>query len=285
MSSSRMEVGEIREAIAEQFHQPSSMLGEETLRLVTEFLAALNRGELRAAHRDEQGGWTADVVVKQGILLAFRAGTLTRKEQPPFFWSDKSTLPLRTIDPFQHNLRLVPGGSSIREGCYLGQNVVCMPPMYINIGAWVDDDTMIDSHVLIGSCAQIGKRVHLSAGAQIGGVLEPVGAVPVVIEDNVLVGGNAGIFEGTIVRQGAVVGAGTILTRTMPVYDLVKERVIEAGPGEALDIPERAVVVPGSRPARGSFAHQAGLQVYTPLIIKYRDEGTEARTALSEDLR
>jgi len=201
-----------------------------------------------------------------------------------FVFYDKSTYPLKRIR-LEDNIRIVPGGSSIRDGCYVGRGVVCMPPMYINVGAYVDDGTLIDSHALVGSCAQIGKRVHLSAGAQIGGVLEPVGSMPVIIEDDVLVGGNCGVYEGTIVRQGAILGAGTILTGSTPVYDLVKDAVYRKTEDAPLVIPENAVVVPGSRAITKGRGHKLGLSLYTPIIVKYRDAKTQSAIQLEDSLR
>jgi 2,3,4,5-tetrahydropyridine-2-carboxylate N-succinyltransferase len=277
--------GRYREEIAEHFSRDRSLLDDRTRELVIDLLQQLNEGQLRSANRLPDGTWQADVTVKQGILLGFRIGVVVELESKPFQLSDKDTFPLRQLDVVARNVRIVPGGSSIRTGAYIGRSVTCMPPMYINVGAYVDDDTMIDSHVLVGSCAQIGKRVHLSAGVQIGGVLEPIGLVPVIVEDDALVGGNAGIYEGTIVRQGAVIGSGTILNASTRVYDLVNERIISADSENALEIPERAVVVPGSRPARGDFARAHGLQLYTPVIVKYRDAKTDLRAALEGDLR
>src|SRR5438105_3371969 len=237
--------------------------------LFEEFKHALNRGEIRAAEKKPDGEWRVNAWVKQGILLGFRMGAIT--EMSPgsglrFF--DKDTYPLRPMT-VADNVRIVPGGSSIRDGAYIAPGVVCMPPMYVNAGAYVDEGTMIDSHALVGSCAQIGKRVHLSAAAQIGGVLEPVGAVPVVIEDDVLVGGGCGVYEGTIVRERAVLAAGTILTGSTPVYDLVHDRVIEADGDAPLEVPPAAVVVAGARAVTKGQARERGLSLYTPVIVKY----------------
>ena len=226
-----------------------------------------------------------DPVVKKGILLGFRLGTNTVWSEGPLPMADKDTFPPRTPPFIEQNIRIVPGGSAIRSGAYIGPNVTCMPPMYINVGAYVGEGTMVDSHALVGSCAQIGERVHLSAGVQIGGVLEPIGLAPVVVEDEVMVGGNCGIYEGTVVRQRAVIGTGVILNASTRVYDLVRETVHSASDEGPLVIPEGAVVVPGSRPARGDFAAAHNLQIATPLIIKYRDGATDARTALEEALR
>lgn len=249
------------------------------------FLDAVESGELRAAHRSESGEWVVDPAVKKGILVGFRLGDIVEMAQAPLPFADKNTYPPQRPDFVERGTRIVPGGSSIRRGAYVGRSVTCMPPMYINVGAYVDDGTMVDSHALVGSCAQIGKNVHLSAAAQIGGVLEPIGLAPVVIEDEVMVGGNTGVYEGTVVRRGAVLGTGTILNASTRVYDLVRGEVYSASAEGPLEIPEMAVVVPGSRPASGEFAKAHGLQIYTPLIIKYRDEGTSAKTALEEALR
>jgi 2,3,4,5-tetrahydropyridine-2-carboxylate N-succinyltransferase len=250
--------------------------------------AQLASGEVRAAEPDPTTptGWRVNTWVKQGILLGFRFGDVTDMSADhgrwPFF--DKDTLPLKKLDA-QSGVRVVPGGSTIRDGACIGKGVICMPPMYINIGAWVGDGTLVDSHALVGSCAQIGSRVHLSAAAQIGGVLEPVGALPVIIEDEVLVGGNCGVYEGAIVKRRAVLASGVVLTRSTPIYDLANERVIEAAPGEPLIVPEGAVVVPGSRPVTTGKGREWGLSVATPIIVKYRDERTDARTALEQWIR
>lgn len=256
----------------------------ESLKVIGLFLTELEKGSVRAAVRDEDGVWTAQPWVKQGILAAFRTGTVTEYPAASLSFIDKDTIPARRFKPAD-NVRIVPGGSSVRRGAYIGKGVVMMPPAFVNIGAYVDDDTMIDSHALVGSCAQIGKRVHLSAAAQIGGVLEPVGNVPVVIEDDVVVGGNCGIYEGTIVRGRAVIGAGVILTGSTPVYDLVRGQVYRRTPDHPLEIPYGAVVVPGSRPMKGAFAEQHGLQIAAPMIVKYRDEKTDSATALEDALR
>jgi len=251
-----------------------------------ELKSALNRGEVRAAERNAEGTWRANSWVKRGILLGFRIGAL--KDMSPadhslsFF--DKDTFPLRELK-LEHNVRIVPGGSSIRDGAFVAPGVVCMPPMYVNVGAYVDEGTMIDSHALVGSCAQIGKRVHLSAAAQIGGVLEPVGAVPVIIEDDVLVGGNCGVYEGTIVRNGAVLAPGTILTGATSVYDLVREQTYRRSAEAPLEIPARAVVVPGSRAVSTERGREWNLALYAPVIVKYRDEKTDRSVQLEDYLR
>jgi len=256
----------------------------EAVKTVGLFLAELEKGTIRAAHRDEDGVWTAQSWVKEGILAAFRFGVLAEFASGSLSFVDKDTIPARRFK-VQDGVRIVPGGSSIRRGSYIAKGVVMMPPAFVNIGAYVDEGTMIDSHALVGSCAQIGKRVHLSAAAQIGGVLEPIGNVPVVIEDDVVVGGNCGIYEGTIVRGRAVIGAGVILTGSTPVYDIVRGQVYRRTPERPLEIPFGAVVVPGARPMRGAFAEQHGLQIAAPLIVKYRDEKTDSSTALEEALR
>ncbi len=250
--------------------------------------SALSEGTVRAAEPDASSpsGWKVNAWVKRGILLGFRFGESIDMSADhgrwPFF--DKDTLPLKAIGAWS-GVRIVPGGSTVRDGAYLGRGVICMPPMYINIGAYVGDETLVDSHALVGSCAQIGSRVHLSAAAQIGGVLEPVGALPVIIEDEVLVGGNCGVYEGAIVKRRAVLAAGTILTRSTPLYDLPNDRIIEAQDGQPLVVPEGAVVVPGTRPVTTGRGREWGLSVATPIIVKYRDERTSARTALEAWIR
>jgi len=249
--------------------------------------AALSAGDERAAEPDAAApsGWRVNAWVKQGILLGFRFGQVVDASSDhgrwPFF--DKDTMPLKRLDAGA-GVRIVPGGSTVRDGAYLGRGVVCMPPMYINIGAYVGDETLVDSHALVGSCAQVGRRVHISAAAQIGGVLEPVGAIPVVIEDDVLVGGNCGVYEGAIVKRRAVLASGTILTGSTPIYDLPNARIIEPS-GGPLIVPEGAVVVPGARPVTGGAGRDWGLSVATPIIVKYRDERTDARTALEQWIR
>jgi 2,3,4,5-tetrahydropyridine-2-carboxylate N-succinyltransferase len=258
--------------------------------VIAELLASLEQGTVRAAERDTDGQWRAVPWVKRGILLAFRVGTVVGMSPDPghgthvFSFVDKHTLPPRIL-AVEDRVRIVPGGSTIRRGAHVAAGVVCMPPMYINAGAWIGAGTMVDSHALVGSCAQIGERVHLSAAAQIGGVLEPVNATPVVIEDDVVVGGNCGVYEGTIVRRRAVLAAGVVLTRSTPVYDLPQRRVIRAGGGGTLEIPEGAVVVPGSRAVHDEWGAAQGLALQTPVIVKYRDEKTDASTALEQWLR
>ncbi len=258
--------------------------------VVDKLLEALERGQVRAAERDATGDWLAVAWVKKGILLGFRVGAMVdmSPQLAPhgdgFHFFDKDTYPPRRLS-LSDGVRVVPGGSSIRRGAYVASGVVCMPPMYINVGAHVGTGTMIDSHALVGSCAQVGKRVHLSAAAQLGGVLEPVNASPVVVEDDVIVGGNCGIYEGTVVRKGAVIGAGVVLTRGTPVYDLVRETVHRAASGRPLVVPENAVVVPGARGVNSDWARAQGIALQTPVIVKYRDEKTDAATALESWLR
>jgi 2,3,4,5-tetrahydropyridine-2-carboxylate N-succinyltransferase len=248
-----------------------------------EFHEALTLGQIRAAEKID-GQWRVNTWVKQGILLGFRLGELEEMSSGALSFVDKDTFPARRFT-VADKIRVVPGGSSIRTGAYVAPGVICMPPMYINVGAYVDEGTLIDSHALVGSCAQIGKRVHLSAAAQVGGVLEPVNASPVIIEDDVLVGGNCGIYEGTQVRSGAVLGSGVILTRATPVYDIVREQVYRSTPETPLTIPENAVVVPGSRAITKGKAAEWGLSIYTPIIVKYRDEKTQGSIELEDLLR
>lgn len=250
-----------------------------------EFLHALDTGSIRAASPQENGSWTVSMWVKQGILLLFRKGKMVdMSTDDNFRFFDKDTIPTKTL-ALSDGVRIVPGGSSIRTGAYLSPGVICMPPMYINIGAWIGEGTMIDSHALVGTCAQIGARVHISAAAQIGGVLEPAGARPVIIEDDVMVGGNCGVYEGVRVRRRAVLGSGVVLNASTPVYDLVNETIIRSTSDEPLEIPEGAVVVAGSRTVQNGWGVENGLSVSTPLIVKYRDERTDARTALESALR
>ncbi len=248
------------------------------------FISLLDSGKIRAAEEID-GRWVVHEWVKKGILLGFKIGVLKEIESSgPFSFFDKSTYPLKKI-VLANNVRIVPGGTAVRRGAYLAPGVIMMPPSYVNVGAYVDEGTMIDSHALIGSCAQVGKRTHVSAAAQIGGVLEPVNALPVVIEDDVLVGGNCGIYEGTIVKKRAVIAAGVLLTASTPVYDCVHGNILRKSATGSLIIPENAVVVAGSRSMTTEFAGVHGLSVYTPLIVKYRDSKTDARTALEDALR
>lgn len=252
------------------------------------FLVLLNNGTVRAAEKKDER-WEANPWVKQGILLGMKLGRLAEHtirfpDGNDWTFVDKDTYPVKRFQK-EDSVRIVPGGSSVRDGAYLAPSVVMMPPAYVNVGAYVDAGSMIDSHALVGSCAQIGRNVHLSAATQIGGVLEPVGAVPVVIEDDVMVGGNCGVYEGTVVSRRAVLGTGVILNGSTPVYDLVHERIIRKSEGTPLTIPEGAVVVAGARKIQGDFAEKNGLSVYTPMIIKYRDEKTDSATALESALR
>jgi 2,3,4,5-tetrahydropyridine-2-carboxylate N-succinyltransferase len=257
----------------------------EARRVFIEFRDALTAGEIRAAERRSDGTWQTNTWVKQGILLGFRLGTMVESGDPKVLsFVDKDTFPARSFR-VADGVRVVPGGSAVRTGCYVAPSVVCMPPMYINVGAYVDEGTMVDSHALVGSCAQVGKRVHISAGSQIGGVLEPVNASPVIIEDDVLVGGNCGIYEGALVRSRAVLGSGVILTRSTPLYDVVRGEVYRATTDAPLTVPEGAVVVPGSRAITKGKASDWGLSVYTPIIVKYRDEKTDTSVELEDLLR
>jgi len=278
-------MSDLQRRIEELFPLPVAELPiEEANALFSDLKRALNRGEVRSAEPDGGGGWRVNSWVKQGILLGFRAGRLAEATIGGFQFFDKENLPLRTLT-LEDNVRLVPGGSSIRDGAYVAPGTICMPPMYINIGSYIDEGSMIDSHALVGTCAQIGRGVHVSAAAQIGGVLEPVGANPVIIEDNVLVGGNCGVYEGTIVRRRAVLASGVVLTASSRVYDVVNERIIAGAEGRPLEIPEGAVVVNGARRIAGAFAEDHGLAVAAPIIVKYRDERTDAKTALEAALR
>ncbi len=270
------------------FDTPPAAYTEEHFELFQRFKDALNEGHARAAEPDPASatGWRVNPWVKKGILLGFRMGALVDMSIDPARqpWFDKATYPVKRLGP-SSGVRIVPGGSSIRDGCFLGKGVTCMPPMYINAGTWVGDGTMIDSHALVGSCAQVGARCHVSAAAQIGGVLEPVGALPVIVEDEVLVGGNCGIYEGTVVKRRAVLGSGTILTRSTPVYDLARGEILQATDEQPLVIPEGAVVVAGSRAVTRGKGKEWGLSLYTPVIVKYRDEKTGARIQLEDLLR
>ena len=291
-----MNLSQLQTTIERHFAAGPSAIGDHSaMAAFLSLRAALESGELRAASPDPASptGWRVNAWVKQGILLGFRLGVLHdfpagELSFPGLSFVDKDTYPIRHFTPAD-GVRLVPGGSSIRAGAYVARGVVCMPPMYINAGAYVDEGAMVDSHALVGSCAQIGKRVHLSAAAQIGGVLEPVNAGPVIIEDDVLVGGNSGVYEGTIVRKGAVLAAGTILTRGTPVFDLVNGQILRATADLPLIIPENAVVVPGSRAVAKGKGHQLsqdwGLSIYAPVIVKYRDDKTSLSTALEDLLR
>jgi len=256
----------------------------EAVKTISLLLVELEKGAVRAAVRDDEGVWHPQTWVKEGILAAFKWGVAAEFASGSLSFIDKDTIPPRRFKAAD-GIRIVPGGSSIRRGSYIAKGVVMMPPAFVNVGAYVDEDTMIDSHALVGSCAQIGKRVHLSAAAQIGGVLEPIGNLPVVIEDDVVVGGNCGIYEGTIVRSRAVIGAGVVLTASTPVYDTVRGQIYRRTTDRPLEIPFGAVVIPGARPMKGAFAEQHGLHVATPMIVKYRDEKTDSATALEDALR
>lgn len=282
----------LAERIERLYRLETSSFGPEFFEAFTELKEGLNRGAIRAAAPAEDSretnpsGWRVNAWVKMGILLGFRIGVLENMSADhgrfPFF--DKNTFPLKKFG-MDSGVRVVPGGSSVRDGCYVGRGVTCMPPMYINVGAYVDDGTMIDSHALVGSCAQVGKRVHLSAGSQLGGVLEPVGALPVIVEDDVLIGGNCGIYEGTVVQRRAVIGAGTILTGSTPVYDLVRGEILRREGNDPLVIPPEAVVVPGSRAVTSGKGKEWNIALYTPVIVKYRDAKTDQSIRLEDLLR
>jgi 2,3,4,5-tetrahydropyridine-2-carboxylate N-succinyltransferase len=270
------------------FDQAPEAYTPEHFRLFYEFKDALNHGRIRAAEPDPltSSGWRVNGWVKKGILLGFRMGGVVDMSvdaaRQPFF--DKSTYPVKRLNA-RSGVRIVPGGSSIRDGCYIGKGVTCMPPMYVNVGAYVDDGTMVDSHALVGSCAQIGKNCHISAASQIGGVLEPVGALPVIVEDEVLIGGNCGVYEGAVVKKRAVLGTGTILNRSTPVYDLVRGVVYKAADDQPLVIPEEAVLVAGARAVTSGPGKDWGISVYTPVIVKYRDSKTDTKIQLEDLLR
>ena len=278
----------LADSITELFSQGRAASKDAARELFAQFRAELSAGRVRAAEPDPASptGWRVNVWVKQGILLGFRFGDVVDmgigKGRLPFF--DEDTLPLKPLD-IANRVRLVPGGSSVRDGAYLGKGIICMPPMFINIGAYVGDGTLVDSHALVGSCAQIGQRVHLSAAAQIGGVIEPVGAMPVIVEDDVLVGGSCGVYEGAIIKRRAVLASGTIITGSTPIYDLPNERIIKPEPGQPLVVPEGAVVVPGARQVSVGAGREWGLSLATPVIVKYRDERTDARTELERWIR
>jgi 2,3,4,5-tetrahydropyridine-2-carboxylate N-succinyltransferase len=278
----------LAESITELFAQGGAASKDAARELFAQLRAELSAGRVRAAEPDSASptGWRVNIWVKQGILLGIRFGDLVDvgigKGRLPFF--EKDTMPLKSLD-VANDVRLVPGGSSVRDGAYLGKGIICLPPMFINVGAYVGDGTLVDSHALIGTCAQIGQRVHVSAAAQIGGVIEPVGAMPVIVEDDVLVGGNCGVYEGAIIKRRAVLAAGTIITGSTPIYDLPNERIIKPEPGQPMVVPEGAVVVPGARPVSVGAGRQWGLSLATPVIVKYRDAKTDARTALEQWVR
>ncbi|HEY0365411.1 MAG TPA: 2,3,4,5-tetrahydropyridine-2,6-dicarboxylate N-succinyltransferase [Pyrinomonadaceae bacterium] len=275
----------LREQIEALAAREDNQFSGEDRAVFDELKRALNRGEVRAAERSADGKWIVNSWVKQALLLGFRMGvTIDMSVDESFRFFDKDTYPGRPTK-IEDNVRIVPGGSTIRDGAYIAPGVVCMPPMFVNAGAYVDEGTMIDSHALVGSCAQIGKRVHISAAAQIGGVLEPVGAVPVIIEDDVLVGGNCGVYEGTIVRERAVLATGTTLTGSTPVYDLVRGEIFQRTADGPLEIPAGAVVVPGARAVTNERGREWGLSLYAAVIVKYRDEKTDTAVRLEDYLR
>jgi 2,3,4,5-tetrahydropyridine-2,6-dicarboxylate N-succinyltransferase len=275
---------DLAEKIERLFNDPPSEFSDDDFALFDEFKQKLNAGEARAAEKID-GNWRVNHWVKRGILLGFRMGRIENFSiNNQFRFYDKHTYPLKRIAA-DDGVRVVPGGSSIRDGCHIGRGVTCMPPMFVNVGAFVDEATMIDSHALVGSCAQVGKRVHISAAAQIGGVLEPVGQMPVIIEDDVLVGGNCGVYEGAIVRERAVLAPGTIITGGTPVYDLTRDEFYRKTEDRPLEIPAGAVVVPGSRAITKGRGPELGLSIYTPVIVKYRDEKTDASVRLEDFLR
>ena len=283
-----MPPAEMKSEIERLFDENPASYTEEQRRLFQRFKDALNSGEIRAAEPNSASatGWSVNAWVKKGILLGFRMGAIVDMSidaaRQPFF--DKSTFPVKAFTAAS-GVRIVPGGSSIRDGCYIANGVTCMPPMYVNVGAYIDEGAMIDSHALVGSCAQIGKRCHISAASQIGGVLEPVGAMPVIVEDEVLIGGNCGVYEGTVVKRRAVLGTGTILNRSTPVYDVVTGAVHSGSADEPLVIPENAVVVAGSRAISHGRGKDWNLSLYTPVIVKYRDAKTDAKVQLEDLLR
>jgi 2,3,4,5-tetrahydropyridine-2-carboxylate N-succinyltransferase len=278
----------LQQEIEQLFDTKPEQYTPEHFALFGRFKQALNAGQIRAAEPDESQpcGWRVNGWVKKGILLGFRLGSIIDMSidpvRQPFL--DKSTYPVHTFTPID-GVRIVPGGSSVRDGCFVGRSVTCMPPMYINVGAYVGEGTMVDSHALVGSCAQIGRNCHISAASQIGGVLEPIGALPVIIEDDVMIGGNCGVYEGTVVKKEAVLGTGTILNRSTPVYDLVRGSVHRATDEQPLMIPEGAVVVAGSRAVSIGPGRDWGISIYTPVIVKYRDQKTGARVQLEDLLR
>lgn len=278
----------IKAEIEKLFEEKLATYTDRHFALFERFKDALNHGHIRAAEPDAStpSGWRVNAWVKKGVLVGFRMGavvdmSIDPARQPMF---DKATWPVKHLTA-ESGVRIVPGGSSIRDGCFIGKGVTCMPPMYINTATWIGDGTMIDSHALVGSCAQVGRNCHISAAAQIGGVLEPVGALPVIIEDDVLVGGNCGVYEGTVVKRRAVLGSGTILTRSTPVYDVIRGEVHAASDDTPLIIPEGAVIVPGSRAISHGRGKEWGISLYTPVIVKYRDEKTDARVQLEDLLR
>ena len=278
----------LAERISALFSAGSSAPKDEARAAFLELQRALSAGTVRSAEPDASAptGWRVNLWVKQGILLGFRFGDVIDMSADhgrwPFYDKDTMTVKKPGVDA---GVRIVPGGSTVRDGAFLAKSVVCMPPMYVNIGAYVDEGTLVDSHALVGSCAQIGKRVHISAAAQIGGVIEPVGQLPVVVEDDVLIGGNTGIYEGAVIRTRAVIAAGTVLTGSTPVYDLPRGEIIRPEPGQPLVIPAGAVVVPGARQVSVGKGKDWGLSLATPVIVKYRDDKTDTRTELEAWIR
>ncbi|MBV9396887.1 MAG: 2,3,4,5-tetrahydropyridine-2,6-dicarboxylate N-succinyltransferase [Bryobacterales bacterium] len=283
-----MRIEPIKAGIEKLFEEKPSTYTEDHFRIFAEFKHTLNKGEARSAEPDASTctGWRVNTWVKKGILVGLRMGAMVSMSPDPVRLPmfDKATFPVKKLGPAD-GVRLVPGGSSIRDGCFIGKGVICMPPMYINAGTWVGDGTVIDSHALVGSCAQVGNNCHISAAAQLGGVLEPVGAMPVIIEDEAVIGGNCGVYEGTVVKRRAVLGSGTILTRSTPVYDIVRNKVYKGTDEEPLVIPEEAVVVAGSRAISHGPGKDWGISLYTPVIVKYRDSKTDARVQLEDLLR
>jgi 2,3,4,5-tetrahydropyridine-2-carboxylate N-succinyltransferase len=282
------EIAGLSDEIQRLFGMGSTAPRDEARAAFVRLRAALSAGRVRAADPDPSSptGWRVNAWVKQGILVGFRSSDIAdcSIDHGRVSYTDKDLLPLKKIEPAS-GVRLVPGGSAIRDGAYIGRGVICMPPMYVNLGAYVDEGSLIDSHALVGSCAQVGKRVHVSAGAQIGGVLEPVGAMPVIVEDDALVGGNTGIYEGVVVKSRAVIGAGTVLTGSTPVYDLPNGVIVKPQDGQPLVIPAGAVVVPGARAVTRGQGPSWGLSLATPVIVKYRDEKTDAGTNLEAWIR
>jgi 2,3,4,5-tetrahydropyridine-2-carboxylate N-succinyltransferase len=268
------------------FDEKPAQYTPEHFRLFEEFRGALNDGRVRAAEPDPASptGWRVNAWVKKGILLGFRIGGIVDMSVGALSFRDKHTYPLKHFGD-SDGVRVVPGGSSVRSGAYVAKGVTCMPPMYINVGAYVDEGTMVDSHALVGSCAQVGRNCHISAASQIGGVLEPINASPVIVEDDVLIGGNCGVYEGTVVKRRAVLGTGTILNRSTPVYDLVRQTVHRATDDQPLVIPEEAVIIAGSRAVTSGPGREWGISVYTPVIVKYRDAKTDAKIQLEDLLR
>ena len=276
----KKDIAKLQQSIEQEFEKQTT----NAQTIFSEFISLLDAGAIRTVEKF-QSEWRVNHWVKKGILLGFRLGKLRSVSPSPSFpYFDKHTFPLKRFT-VKDNVRIVPGGTSVRKGAFIASSVIIMPPAYINVGAYVDKNVMVDSHVLVGSCAHVGERVHLSAASQLGGVLEPIGAFPVVIENDVFIGGNCGIYEGTIVRQRAVLGSGVILNASTPVYDLVNETIIQKNSTGSIVIPENAVVIAGSRAFNSPFSKKHGVHLYTPLIIKYRDEKTDARTALEDSLR